>query len=118
MNVAYPLAIDTSGRTATCDDDAHVEQMIEQLLFTAPGERAMRPTFGCGLRQLLFEPNSDVLAATTQLVVNGALQQWLGTVIDVLSVEVLAEDSTLRVTVSYQIRRTGAHKTSTFEKTA
>ncbi len=118
MNVAYPLSIDRSGRTASAADDAHVEQMIEQLLFTAPGERVMRPTFGCGLRQLLFEPNSELLASTTQLLVQSSLQQWLGNVIDVIGVDIIAEDSTLSVTVSYAVRKSGDQRTVTFLKTA
>jgi len=114
MNVAYPFQIDRHGRTATCTYEAHVSQMIEQLLFTAPGERVNRPTFGCGLRQLLFEPNSELLAATTQLLVQGSLQQWMGAIVDVLAVEVEASDSTLRVTVTYVLRRTNREVTETF----
>jgi phage baseplate assembly protein W len=118
MNVAYPLQIDRRGRTASTTYEAHVSQMIQQLLFTSPGERVNRPTFGCGLRQLLFEPNSELIAATTQLLVHGSLQQWLGTIIDVVAVEVVAEDSTLTVTVSYVLRQTGQPVTETFTQVA
>ncbi|HEY0867637.1 MAG TPA: GPW/gp25 family protein [Fimbriimonas sp.] len=114
MDFAYPLQIDRRGRTADCTYEAHVSQMIRQLLFTAPGERVNRPAFGCGLRQLLFEPNSGLLAATTQLLVQASLQQWLGNVIDVLSVEILAEDSSLNVTVAYVLRRTNRKVEETF----
>ena len=58
INIAFPLAFDGTGRTALADRDAHIRQMIEQLLFTEPGERVMRPTFGCALLQLVFAPNS------------------------------------------------------------
>jgi phage baseplate assembly protein W len=80
--------------------------MIEQVLFTAPGERVNRPDFGSGLLQLVFEPNSDELVITTQFMVQGALQQWLGDLIEVNSVTVDNEDSKLLVTVEYTIRRT------------
>ena len=106
MNIAYPYAIDGSGRTAQPDDDEHIRQMIEQLLFTAPGERVNRPTFGTGLRQLLFAPNSPELATATEFMVQGALQECLGELIRVEAVDVVSEDATLRVTVQYIVQRT------------
>jgi Baseplate wedge protein gp25 len=62
--------------------------MIEQILFTDLGERVNRPTFGSGINQLVFAPNSNELAAATQLLVQGALQQWLADLIHVESVAV------------------------------
>ena len=106
MNIAYPYAIDGSGRTAQPDDDAHIRQMIEQVIFTAPGERVNRPTFGTGLRQLLFTPNSPELATATEFMVQGALQEFLGELIRVEAVDVAAEEATLRVTVQYIVQRT------------
>jgi hypothetical protein len=95
------LAIDGSGRAALTLADDHVRDMIEQVLFTAPGERVMLPEFGCGLLKLVFEPNSDLLAAATELLVRGSLQRWLEYVIDVSSVKVRTDDSTLVVDVEY-----------------
>ena len=105
-SVDYPFHFDTRGRTARHADDEHIRDLIEQVLFTAPGERVNRPTFGCGLLQLVFAPNSDELAATSQFLVQGALQQWLGDLIAVESVQVESEDATLRVRFSTLIRRT------------
>ena len=106
MNVDFPYHYDGRGHTADADDDKHIRNLIEQVLFTSPGERVNRPTFGCGLMQLVFAPNSDELAAATQYLVQGALQQWLGDLIQVEDVVVVNEDSTLRVTVQYIVRRT------------
>jgi phage baseplate assembly protein W len=106
MNVKYPFQFDQTGRTADTDDDRHIRDMIEQVLFTSPGERVNRPDFGSGLLQLVFEPNSDELVITTQFMVQAALQQWLGDLIEVNNVAVINEDSTLQVTVAYIIRRT------------
>src|SRR5881296_536647 len=106
MQIDFPFHVDGRGRTAATDDDDHIRDLIEQVLFTAPGERVNRPTFGSGLLQLVFAPNSDALAAATQLSVQGNLQQWLGDVIQVLDVIVESEDATLRVTVTFAIRRT------------
>ena len=117
-DVAFPLAFDGRGRTALAAPDRHVRDMIEQVLFTAPGERVMRPTFGSGLLQLPFEPNGDVLVATTEFLVRGSLQQWLGDVIDVGNVVVANDDATLTITVGYVVRRTGAAGTAVVTRTA
>lgn len=116
MNFAYPYHLDGRGRTAQATDDAHIRQMIEQVLFTAPGERVNRPTFGTGLLQLVFAPNSQELGAATEFMIQGALQQWLGEVIQVESVQVKAEDSTIRVRVQYLVKRNRRRQVTTFER--
>ena len=99
---------------ATVGYEAHVRHMIEQALFTAPGERVMRPDFGCGLKELLFQPASDALAAATQQLVHGALIRWLEEVIAVQRVNVVAEGSSLIVTVVYAPRLGGPQRVETF----
>jgi phage baseplate assembly protein W len=116
MNVDFPFHFDSRGSTATTDEDGHIRDLIEQVLFTAPGERVNRPGFGSGLMQLVFEPNSEELAATTQLLVQSALQQWLGDLIEVESVAVNREDAILQVSVAYTIRRTQQRRTAQFQK--
>ncbi|MGA9998458.1 MAG: GPW/gp25 family protein [Pyrinomonadaceae bacterium] len=106
MNVDFPYNYDGRGHTADAEQDDHIRDLIEQVLFTSPGERVNRPTFGCGLMQLVFAPNSDELAAATQYLVQGALQQWLGDLIQVEDVSVESNDSALRITVQYVVRRT------------
>src|SRR3989442_15731790 len=110
MNLDFPLHFDGRGRTAETDYEGHIRDLIEQLLFTAPGERVNRPGFGCGLLQLVFAPNSDELAAATQFLVQGSLQQWLGDLIDVEAVEAEGFDLTLRGTVRYVGRRGGERR--------
>lgn len=117
MHVDYPFHFDRRGRTAETDEDDHIRDLIEQVLFTSPGERVNRPTFGCGLMQLVFAPNSDTLAATTQLTVQSALQQWLGDLLQVEAVQVTCEDATLRVAVQYSIRRSQQRQTAQFQRT-
>ena len=106
MNVDFPYRIDARGRTADAGEDGHVRDLIEQLLFTAPGERVNRPTFGSGLLGLVFEPNGEALAAATEHTVHGALQLWLGDIILVEGVDVASDESRLEVTVRYVVRRT------------
>ncbi len=101
MNVDYPLHVDGRGHTAVTDDRDHIRDMIEQLLFTNPGERVNRPDFGCGLLQLVFEPNSEALATATQFLVQGSLQRWLADVIRVEGVLVTNEEERLIVDVVY-----------------
>jgi phage baseplate assembly protein W len=114
MHVDFPYRFDARGRTAGTDEADHIRDLIEQVLFTSPGERVMRPDFGSGLLQLVFAPNSEVLAATTQVLVQSVLQRWLGELIVVEGVRVEAVESTLRVIVQYVIRRTGTRVTGTF----
>lgn len=117
--IAFPLAIDAAGRTAAGESsDAHVLQMIEQLLFTSPGERVNRPDFGSGLLQLVFAPNNDELAVALQFGMEAALQQWLGDMIDVRTLEVTAVDAELRVDLRYLVRRTGEERTATLQRGA
>jgi len=104
--VDFPYGFAPTGRTAAADDAGHLRDLIAQVLFTVPGERVMRPDFGSGLLGLAFEPNSVTLAATTQALVQGALQHWLGHLIAVEAVEVTAVDSALRVDVRWVVLRT------------
>ena len=86
---------------ATTAVDDHVRDMIFQVLFTSPGERVNRPDFGCGLLELVFEPNSDARAAATQLLVQGSLQRWLNEVVRIENVAIANVDSSLEVDVVY-----------------
>lgn len=114
MNIDFPLHFDTLGRTAQTADADHVRDMIEQLLFTNPGERVNRLDFGSGLLQAIFAPNSPELATALQYTTQAALHRWLGDVIEVHALEVTAEESTLRVLVQYSIRRTGERHSDSF----
>ena len=100
----YPFHIDGRGRSASTSQDDHIRDLIYQVLFTAPGERVNRPDFGCGIRQLLFMGNSDVLATTTQFLVQGSLQRWLGDVIALERVKVTNREEQLIVEVTYTRR--------------
>lgn len=117
MHPAFPYRIDRHGRTAGVSHERHVRNLIEQVLFTAPGERVNRPTFGSGLLQLVFAPGGDAMAAATQMAVQAALDQWLSDEIGVQDATVDAEDATLRVTVRYVLRATGESTVETFERT-
>jgi phage baseplate assembly protein W len=114
MNIAFPYQFDGRGRTAEASQNDHIRDLIEQVLFTAPGERVNRPDFGCGLLQLVFESNSAEIATATQFLVQGALQQTLGDLIQINNVTVTAQDSQLTVTIQYLIRTTQQQQVATF----
>jgi phage baseplate assembly protein W len=116
MQFDYPYHFDGRRRTASTDAPDHIRDLVEQVLFTRPGERVNRPDFGSGLLQLTFEPLSDELAAATSFLVRGSLEQWLGQVISVDDLQVEADDGVLRVFIGYTVRRTGEQRTATFER--
>lgn len=114
----YPFKVDSTGRTANATADYDVKQMIEQVMFTALGERVNRPTFGSGINQLVFAANSNELTAATQFLVQGALQQWLADLINVESMTIKNEDSSLVVVVQYYVKRIQERQTVEFARGA
>jgi len=113
MNVNSPFQFDGRGRTADPQAD-YLRQLVEQVLFTSPGERVNLPDFGSGLLQLPFAPNSAELAAATQFSVQGALQKWLSGYIKVLSVTASAQEFQRSVTVTYAPLNTQVTQVQTF----
>jgi phage baseplate assembly protein W len=116
MNIDFPLHFDDKGRTALTDEDDHIRDMIEQLLFTNPGERVNRPNFGSGLLGMVFEPNSPELAATLEFGMQAAIQRELGDLVELRALDVTSDEANLRVLVQYVVRRTGETRTETIER--
>src|ERR1700691_5183205 len=117
QDYAHPFRISTvSGQAAQASYGAHVDQMIRQVLLTAPGERADLPEFGCGLRQLIFAPDSDALQATCQIAVQRSLSRWLASQIQVQKVSVTngpdGDPSQLLVAVQYVLIETQTQQTT------
>jgi phage baseplate assembly protein W len=113
VNIAFPYHLDGRGATATANWDDHVRQMLEQLLFTRPGERVNRPDFGCGLLDLVFGPNSPEVAAALSVTVSAAVQQWLGDIISLTNVDVSADESKLTVDLGYLTLASGEASAAT-----
>jgi phage baseplate assembly protein W len=111
---AFPFHIDAaSGQAARTSYQDHVDQMIRQVLLTDPGERVCLPTFGAGLRRLLFAPLSAQLQASTQMVVTQALNAWLADQITVQKVTVDTPvsspglpEGTILISISYVLIET------------
>ena len=114
MSLSFPFQFDGRGRTQEVALPDYVTQLVEQVLFTSPGERVNMPGFGSGILQLTFAPNSMQLAAATQLAVQGALQKWLSGYATVQSVVATAEEAVLTVTVTYSPLNTDVTQVQTF----
>ena len=114
MNLYFAYQFDGTGRTRQAGAGDYVRQLVEQVLFTSPGERVNLPDFGSGLLQLPFAPNSEEMAAATQFAVQGALQKWLSAFITVKSVVATARDAVLTVTVTYALLNTDVTQVQTF----
>ena len=95
----------------------HVEQMMFQVLFTAPGERIDRPDFGCGVKRLVFAPNSEVSASLAQVTIFQALTRWLGTAITVNDVKALAIEERLEIKIAYTLKARGERRYLNLEVT-
>ncbi|MGA7936814.1 MAG: GPW/gp25 family protein [Kovacikia sp.] len=111
MDIAYPFRFNPLGRTAVASENEHIRHLIEQVLFTIPGERVNRPTFGSNIRQIVFAPNNSELVTATQFLLQGALEQWLGDVIQVEVIEATTSSSssdgdTIQVIVQYIVLQT------------
>lgn len=112
---AFPLRVDgASGQVARAGYPEHVRQLLRQLLLTSPGERVCLPEFGCGLRRLVFAPQSAALAATVRIQVQQAIMTWLADQVDLVDVVVRSgadpasgvDEGELLVTVKYVLRET------------
>lgn len=117
MNIDFLFHFDSRGRTASTDDDDHIRDMIEQLLFTNPGERVNRPDFGSGLLQLIFGPNSPEVAAAVKFTAQANLQRWLGDLIELQALEVTSEESTLSILIQYVVRCSNQRQVAQFTRT-
>lgn len=114
MQLDFPYHFDGRERTSETDEADHLRDLIEQILFTAPGERVNRPDFGAGIHRLVFAPVSAEQAATTEFMIRGALQQHLGRRIEVTGLTVSPVDATLEIAIAYRILRSGAIASAEF----
>jgi len=108
IEIAFPYGLDDRGRTVTATYEDHVEQMLELLLFTQPGERVNQPAFGCGLLDQVFAPNSPEVAAALNVTIAAAISLWLRDVISVTSLDVTAQENQLIVNIGYTVLATGS----------
>ncbi len=115
-HLAFPFRIAPDGRTATpATVGDHVKGEVIQLLLTSPGERPFLPTFGGGLRRLVFAANSDATAALAKAAISRAISLWLKTRVELLALEVESKEATLLVGLQYRVIATGEEQALRFE---
>lgn len=105
---AFPISVNHRGGIALAPGEPDIEQSIRIILETAPGERVMRPEFGCGLHRLVFAPNSPTTAGLVAYHVREAVGRWEPRV-DVENIDVRADphrDAVLLIDIQYRIRST------------
>lgn len=115
-DIDYPFRFNSLGRTAISSKEDHIRDMIEEFIFTSPGERVNRPNFGSGIKQMVFAQNSPELATALQYTIQAGLHQYLGDLIDIKALQVTSDDSVLNVSLRYSIRQTGEQRTDTFTR--
>jgi len=106
--LGFPVTTDGDGRVDSAAGTTDIEQAIRIILGTAPGERVMRPQFGCGIHERVFDSVNTTTRTLVEDDVRDALVEWEPR-IEVLSVETLDapdEDGALRVSVDYRVRST------------
>jgi len=101
----FPFAVNATGHINATGGDEAIRGKIIQVLFTAPGERVNLPEFGCGLFNLVFEPNNTILAAAMEFTVGQALTRWLRDDIVVDGVNVKSSEETITIEVAYTKRQ-------------
>ena len=115
-HLAFPFRIGADGRTQQpLDADEHVRGEIIQLLLTNLAERPFIPSFGGGLRRLVFERNDEVTAGLAKALLSKALSRWLGHRVQVERLEVTAEQSTLAVDLRYRNLVSGSERQLRFQ---
>jgi phage baseplate assembly protein W len=115
-HLAFPFRIASDGRAAAPADVLdHVRGELIQLLLTAPGERPFLPSFGAGLKRLVFERNDPIAAGMAKAVISRNLSRWLGHRVVVESLSARAEESKLLIDMQYRVVATGEVRGMTLE---
>jgi phage baseplate assembly protein W len=107
---SFPIAVTLDGRAAEAGEEEKVRQAIELILRTAPGERVMRPDFGCGIHDLVFDTMSDEMIGRAESEVEDALGQWEPRIAvqEVTARPDPGEPTRLLVEIDYRIRSTNS----------
>ncbi len=116
MQISFPFKINAHGRCTEASEEEHIRDLIEQALFTSPGERVNRPEFGTGIMNFVFAPAGDEIMAAAKFMVQGALQQHLSDLVQVQDVLVESEDAVLKVTVQYIVLKNQKQATAQFTR--
>jgi uncharacterized protein len=117
-SLSFPFHVGDLGTPLTSPRALVIRQQLEQLLFTLPGERVNRPTFGCGVQRLVFGGCSPEAAAAAEYIVRLNVQEFMDDVVTVDAVKVTAdaETATLFIDILYTLVETGEERAETFRR--
>lgn len=113
---AFPVAVDARGRVALARHERNIEESIRIILLTPPGQRVMRPDFGCQIHDLIFAPNDATTAGLATYYVEEALGMWEPR-IQVREVTAQADPlyaARLFISIDYEIKSTYDRRTLVF----
>lgn len=102
----FPFDVSEQGTIRETGISDHIKDEIIAVLLTSPGERVNLPEFGCGLRELLFSPNDEILASMVEFTIAQSLQRWLGDKIAVDGISVQNQEEKLLINIVYTIKDT------------
>lgn len=105
-SIAFPYQFGTDGMTGRTDRARHYRDLLEQLLLTRRGSRLTRPTLGCGLPDLLFASLTPERVAAARVAIEVGVQEHLSQELELLALDVRAQDSTLFVDLAYRVVET------------
>ncbi len=107
---AFPVIPAADGRLVLVSDEERIRQSIWLILATSPGERVMLPAFGCGIHDLVFQPNTAAVRGSVQAEVNDALVRWEPRidVIDVTAGAPAGQPEVMLIDIQYRIRATNS----------
>ena len=117
-SLAFPFRIGDLGAPVTSPRTQAIRQQIDQVLFTMPGERVNRPTFGCGVQRLVFSGCSPEAAAAAEYIIRVNIQRFMSDVVKLDAVQVTADvdAATLYIDVLYTLLETGEERAETFRR--
>jgi phage baseplate assembly protein W len=113
----YPFKISGNGKISPANEEKHIKDLIEQILFTDPRERVNLPDFGCGLKSYIFAPNDRTLKTTLRLTIISSVQKWLSHLIIVEDVSVDVDEEELKISIKYTKIRDMEENLAEFIKT-
>lgn len=108
--IAFPVRLDSKGNVAMSEYEQNIEESIRIILGTAPGERVMRPDFGCRIHDYVFYPNNAATASIVSFYVREALAKWEPRIEDI-TVQVNPDPSlenVMRIDITYKVTRTNS----------
>ena len=116
MHLNFPFEMRRGVPEQPLSHDAYVEQLIEQVLFTVPGERVNRPDFGCGVQNMVFQPGNSELVAAALFIVRSQLDMQLAGIIRVENVTAAMVGGELHVTVHYVDAASSRRRTAQYRR--